>query len=391
MPIANRFPFLGRGGNIFNQDQRRGGLQPFPMEQAPESIGYPTGGQPNVDIPLPIASDPLWEQARERLSGILSSPREKTFSGPELTVDQIAHNRDLETRLLPSVAAARIHAESTKGLKDYSNKEARSQKLSNRLSNIEKQMQTVHSKKDMAGNDRKLALRDLANQHAKTWDILDKHDPDSAAMHSKYNPETGQPEWYVPEGPGFIKRGAAWTWDKWMGLNEYVQDVVMDKAAKGEWDVGASPEDPFQALQMMDTAIRKKETPEVAQQIIDDAKAAAPMTEGADPQQVAEARLDALEQSVGATQERPVAPKVTEQLAGSTQRRPGLLERFQANLPTNEEYIQGGGMPGMVKRGIFGKQPTELEKYYGEQRKPGLLDTLSGLDKQVERALGRAR
>ena len=70
-----------------------------------------------------------------------------------------------------------------------------------------------------------------------------------------------------------------------------------------------------------------------------------------------------------------------------------LLEKFQEGLPTNEEYIQGGGMPGMVKRGLFGEQPSDLSKYYAEEEgigpRPGLLESLTGLDKKVERSLQR--
>ena len=405
MPISRRFPFLGGGGMgdyDFGRRRRGGGLRPFPMEEEPQVPSYPQGElQPDVDLGLPADGGELWAQAKENIMGMLQTPREKTFVGTEenpLTADQIMHNRDLETRLLPSVATARIRAEETGGVKKLAQKEARSQKLSNRLSNIEKQMQTVHAKKDMAGTDRKKALRDLANQHSRTWDILDKHDSDSAAMHSQYNPDTGEPKWFVPEGPGAIKRGAKFLWDKWVGLNEYAQDVIMDKASKGEFETGATPESPFQALQIMDEALRKNETPERAQEIIDKAKAEAPMEEGSDPMEIAEKRLTILENQISGGEERPVgpapAPVAAKQLAMPEGRKPlSLLEKFQEGLPTNEEYIQGGGMPGMVKRGIFGEQPSDLSKYYAEEEgigpRPGLLESLTGLDKKVERSLQR--
>lgn len=43
-----------------------------------------------------------------------------------------------------------------------------------------------------------------------------------------------------------------------------------------------------------------------------------------------------------------IAPSTMEE----PMRRPGILERFQQQLPTNEEYIAGGGLPGILLRSM---------------------------------------
>lgn len=359
MPITRRLPFLGERDPFGGPG--RGGLRPFPMEQAPTAPDYPSGlamprGAPNIDVGLPISGSPLWDEAKQQLMSILQRPQEKMFTGTDLTPDQIAHNRMLETRLLPQVATARISAEAVGARTELAQKEVKSQKLSTRLTNLEKQMQTVHLKKDMAGKAKVHALRDLANQHVATRRQLEKHDPDAAAMHSEYDPETGQPSWFEKEPPGFFRRALGWAWDKYFGLHEYMMDTE---------EADAVPESPLQALEMMDRALRQKETPEKAQQMVDQVKAAAPMSEGANPQQVALGRVQALNDMVKGEKAPPAAPAVAAQLKARPRLKPrqSLLEKFQQRLPSNEEYIRGGGMPGFLLRGFRGPPEEEPELF----------------------------
>jgi hypothetical protein len=214
----------------------------------------------------------------------------------------------------------------------------------------------------MAGDAKKQALRDLANQHEATWGQLEKHDPDSAAMHSRYNPDTGLPVWYREE-KGFFGKTLGWAWDKWVGLNEYVHNNL----GEGE----AVPESPLQALEMMDRAIKQGETPERAQQMVEEAKAAAPMEEGADPEQVAESRLRALQGMVGGgEQERPVSPAVTTQL-------PARPKARRKRMTLLEKYYDKD-------------QPASTRNLTREARqRPGLFETLNSLDRRVEAAIER--
>lgn len=359
----DRWRYFNRGQTDFPKD--------FAMPQGQEQYDV---GDPSSELP------DLWPEIQQELRGIMQQnkqPYYMTPEGGELTPEQIESNKMLMAWKSP----AGLSAIETGKYRESAEKEKGIDRAENRVAAYGKQLAAAH--KAEAPKGLVMQLEKSYNAAVSNLDKLLGEGQESG--HGKY---TGKGKFELAgmaKEPGMFSRAAGAVKDWVVGDSQGGPGVLRgqesplgpgqpDEMQPGqEFGVGDATQQAgkvfIRGLLKMDKIFAdifgNEKAKTLTDQIVKGTK---------DPAERLQAALSSLpakaqkNPEVQELQRQLTAQKVQAMPAPSPMQDPGgmppteqpqesmpILQRFQQGLPSNEEYIQGGGLPGMIGRGIQGK------------------------------------
>lgn len=308
----------------------------------------------------------LWPELEQKLMAILEQQPELFMpkEGRPLTPEQEAHNK----MLLAWKSPAGLSAIETGKYREFAQKQADIERAEKRVENLGKQLATVAKMEDAPPG----LVKTLESQYNRAIDQLDALLPkDSKSELPKY---TGEGRFQLEieraeKGPGIIDRLKGWLQGEPSRTAPPArEEPLTESPGAGPGSVpGAIADMLVPALVEGEKIIRKHFGTEKAQKEITNLTARTQTPEGqADPD--ARARETAKTLRKIGTEDAMRAARQMEAFAMTRGRKawqsgmteePSAYRRFMARrrraMPTNKEYIEGGGLPGLVIRKIRGE------------------------------------
>jgi len=353
----------------------------------PTGPAYPEGFTPPALGGEPLDVPDLWPQIEAELKGIIERGPGHYYTGtPDkpLTKEQEEHNKMLMAWKSP----AGLSAIETGKYREFQQREAGIAKAQDRVNKIEAQLIKLATSKEKAPKTLMIALEKRYNQAVK--DLEKRSEEDSG-----YPLYTGEGKLKIEgyeEPPGKLRRAAGYVGGLIKEGGEAVVGGLSKIKAGGEGIlppeahmvepggnlfkvltaltaklVATSPEDPASTIEPINKAT--KDPIKRADLALEKLSKTAPD----DPE------VKQLKQALTAAKaERLAPPPIPSQVEEGLP----ITERFrqwQKRLPSNQQYIEGGGMPGALLRGLGrGIQPVQQP-----------METINTLDDRVRQAMER--
>jgi len=368
----------------------------FPEGRIPAA--FPQGFEPydpqadRWDIPN------QWPEIEAQLRGIIEQGPGKYYvpeQGKELTPEQEAHNKMLMAWKSPQGLAAI----ETGKYREFQQKSTEIERAQNRVNKLEQTLVKLGTSKETPPKQLMIALEKRYNKAIEQLEGLTEED----SGYPRYK-ETGKLEIEgYEEPPGFFSKvlgGARDIGEAALTRGGEILGQQVPEAMSAEEAMVEPGGSVFKALtDLTQTIVRlfKDDAPKVIDEInqqtknpnerMDLAVGKALEKDPNDPQVKELARLRMAQRASAApptTAQVPSPAQVPPIQPGQPQEGPGILERFQQSLPSNQEYIEGGGLPGMAVRGIG----SVLQPFLGTESAPQkVIGGVNDLEAQVRAKL----
>lgn len=330
-----------------------------------------------------------WPEIEAQLRGIIERGPGEYFvpsADQPLTPEQEAHNKMLMAWKSPQGLAAI----ETGKYREFQQKATEIERAQNRVNKLEQTLVKMGTSKETPPKQLMIALEKRYNKAIEQLEKLTDED----SGYPKYT-EKGKLEIEgYEEPPGFFSRllgGARDIGEAAIRGGAEIMGAEVPEAATPEEQMIEPGGSVFKALTDLTASIVnlfKDDAPEVINQINQQSRNPAERLDLAvskvqekDPNDPA---IQNVKRMRTAQQAGAVPPAVTTPPVSPTPEQPGILERFQQALPSNQEYIEGGGFPGMAMRGAG----RLLQPFLGTESPPQqVIGGVNNLEAQVRAKL----